>query len=71
MSGSLRVVVTCFLVLQFSLFSAVDVWAMAQPMAPMSHVQIERDTNGMDMEHCQTEMKRQCRCASCACILPV
>ena len=27
-----------------------------------------RDARGLDMDHCQTEEKKQCRCASCACV---
>ncbi len=68
MSGSPRVVVACFLVLQFSLFSAVDIWAMVVPMVPMSHTQMQGDKGGMTMGHCQTEIRRQCHCTSCACI---
>ena len=69
MRGSPRVIVTCFLVLQFSLFSAGDVWAMTMPTEALSHAGMARDVSGMGMEHhCQTEQKKQCRCAGCACV---
>jgi len=69
MRGSPIIVVTCFLVLQFSLFSAVDIWAMALPVESLSDAGMTREVSGMGMEHCQTAKKKQpCRCTGCTCV---
>ena len=72
MSGAVKVFVSCFLVLQFSLLSAVDVWAMTLPMDSMSHGMTAPEAKKMGMAHCQSgdqsEAVKQCQCSSCACI---
>lgn len=68
MSASPRILLSYLLMLQFSLFSSVDVWAMTVPAETPPSAEMAREASSMGMTHCQDAQKKQCRCVGCACI---